>query len=848
MNDSIAFMHEILNVTPPSPDDKMLPSPVDVADFDGFFGSDFVESPEHKQHRAKTQTTNQTRKGGSIHSNIARLKALRNHSIGGTSNNKRCIVSSGAGQYKSTVRAKGKENLVPKQKNEVQRGNVINYLSVEPKRAELSKGAKPQQPRLPIKPSRFMIKSPESKQKTKSTKSPPNARSIANIVKRRKNRSQFHSIATLSKSAIVVQRFARTYLAKSTLEMMKKITEVMSGIVSLQGLVRRWLVVNRSLKHKSAVKVQSLVRGHVCRKVMIRNTAATVIQCIYRSYSMSQVYISFRRGLISFQGVVRRRRAHSRALQLKNHSAGIIQFAVRAHLMRVSYLAFHRNLIQCQSVARRTIESKKVFKLRLDIIYGSASELSGTYHAAATQIQGIIRINSAKMSYQADLGKLVLCQSSVRRMFAMKEATELKIKTQIEIVLKMREDLRLASTIIQKAYRGYAARIDFTVLIKVVITCQSVVRKKLAMNLLDSILCERRAILNSAAESIQSLVRRHFAVKRAAATLIQATIRRHFAEMHFMLQSSAALKIQSLYRVYAKKMEEVSAATFQTLVLQAALRRRFAKMNYTLQSAAAAKIQSCYWANANKMKEVRVKRNNAATKIQSIVRYLQAFKFVLEIIETTKRRARYQANERVVVTLQACFRGQVVRKIVEYETYFATLIQSAFRRWQATSTLNNQKKWKHAIVKLQSQIRGRLVRCDMDYLNSCAVIIQAAFRSSRSTPCDWHSATVIQSQWRRHSCQVDFVIALLDIVTAQSIVRRWLAMKKLKVLDITDVSNDLLYNSLELSPGEKMSLKEAQTLSLEGVTVQLFESSFEVEVNQLKEEIAKAEEATLQFW
>jgi hypothetical protein len=355
------------------------------------------------------------------------------------------------------------------------------------------------------------------------------------------------------------------------------------------------------------------------------------------------------------------------------------------------------------------------------------------------------------------------------------------------------------------------------------------------MNQMDSILRERRAILNSAATSIQALVRRQLAVKKgaaliaskqqtlAAAILIQASLRRRFAKMHYMLKFAAVSKIQTCYRVSAQKMKEASAATsIQTLVrrhfevkcaaailIQAAARGHFAKMNYTLQSVAASKIQSCYRANARKMIEVRIIRNNAATKIQSVVR------------------------------------GNVVRKILEYETYFVTLIQSVFRRWQATSTLNTLR---NVIVKLQSRMRGRIVRCDTAYLHGCAVVIQAAFRNSRSKHHDWYSAIVIQSQWRRYSCQADFAMALIDIVTIQSIVRRWLAMKKLKVLNITDVSNDLLYNSLELTPGEKKSLKEARTLSLEGVSVQLFESSFEVEVNELKEAIAKAEEVTLQFW
>jgi hypothetical protein len=969
--DSIAHMHDILNITPPSWEDA---SPTNVADFDVFFGGELDDSPAPKQIKQRLHTgmehqkmgsrqhlaiseTNQNangafrvqtnaRKGGSIHGSITRLKALRNLSIRVKNKHKQIAIS-------SKTCGEGKENINPNPSKRLIPRGMVPAGSIG-KRPILSTKASNLQPSsLIIKPSKSSTKSPlVSKPKEKTTKSPPNARSIANIVKRSKNKFQLQSIAKLSKSAVLIQTVARGYLAKLLVNRQKKVMQAYDGIVLFQKMARRWIVRKGALKHGASIKIQKSYRGYISRTLQERNAAATTLQSIYRSHAACKMYTSFRHDVIVCQSAARRmieaKKVHKlrlavlfAALQVRNAAAKTIQFVYRGFFARVSYLSFLSNLIVCQSMTRKMISVRRVHRLRLEKFYDKASELHTIYSSAATTIQTAFRACSTRMSYRAAMKNLVICQGAARRMIAMKVANKLKLILQIKAASELQTVIRVAASKIQTVYRGYMARTDFVLLIEDVIMCQSFARMRIAMKNVDSVRREIRVADAKAATTIQCFLRRRAAVKFVvkmiaerkqkalddSAAIIQTAFRASIVRKHMhkvVICQSVARRMLVL-----REMDMHQRMSQAATMIQSTCRGFLARAEYVLikedvhrlflQTGAAIKIQTCFRNSVQRIREVRMIQNNAAIRIQSLARYVIAVKVVLYMIETSTLRRQHEAAtklqarvrgikvrsfvhslqhgievqpndfystvariesennecfERAIVKLQACFRGSIARTILGYEHYFATVIQSEFRRIQAVAKIeiDLQNRWDGAIVRLQSRLRGQLIREDMEYLHYCAVQIQSLFRRWKEPhPKKLHlvvqlqaiwrgkmarrrnekrqvAATAIQTHWRSHLCQSDFAITLLDIITVQSLIRRWLVMKSLRALNFTNMSNDILYSSLELSSQGDISFDTARMDALEAVQVQLFESSFDVEVNQLKREIAEAERVTHELW
>ncbi|CAJ1955091.1 unnamed protein product [Cylindrotheca closterium] len=109
------------------------------------------------------------------------------------------------------------------------------------------------------------------------------------------------------------------------------------------------------------------------------------------------------------------------------------------------------------------------------------------------------------------------------------------------------------------------------------------------------------------------------------------------------------------------------------------------------------------------------------------------------------------------IEIQRVMRGYMSTMKVYEDIYKITVIQSYVRMKQAVDTAS----WKMAhIVQLQSVFRGFLVRRRQEYQQICAIAIQA--------------------NWRRFYHRLNYQFDLLDIIIAQSVLRKTMAKKKVE--------------------------------------------------------------------
>jgi hypothetical protein len=157
------------------------------------------------------------------------------------------------------------------------------------------------------------------------------------------------------------------------------------------------------------------------------------------------------------------------------------------------------------------------------------------------------------------------------------------------------------------------------------------------------------------------------------------------------------------------------------------------------------------------------------------------------------------------VEIQRCVRGFLATLEVYEEIYQITIVQSVVRRRQAIDLATDRMVF---IIQLQSLARGFLRRIKVNELHTAATVLQKNWRGSYQrlsfeldlldiviaqttvrrvlaqktvSQMRWErndqSATKIQKFWRSRSLRLSYQMDLFDIVIAQSAVRRMIARK-----------------------------------------------------------------------
>ena len=163
--------------------------------------------------------------------------------------------------------------------------------------------------------------------------------------------------------------------------------------------------------------------------------------------------------------------------------------------------------------------------------------------------------------------------------------------------------------------------------------------------------------------------------------------------------------------------------------------------------------------------------------------------------------------------IQRCFRGWLARDTLEVDDFAATTIQRVYRGWWTRETMEVDK---FCATEIQRIARGHLCRMNYIYDLYCITVaqsvcrrflafnksairlanvlyIQAIYRGYRVRSelsqyvvegQEEVAATLIQTQWRSYDAQMNYINTLADILIVQSVVRRWLTLRRHEVKNL----------------------------------------------------------------
>lgn len=206
----------------------------------------------------------------------------------------------------------------------------------------------------------------------------------------------------------------------------------------------------------------------------------------------------------------------------------------------------------------------------------------------------------------------------------------------------------------------------------------------------------------------------------------------------FRLLSKAAIPIQSMVRRYLAQREAVDRM-WALIEIQSYFRRWKCEAFKLAHTYSATRIQAAFrgWHDRDTLED----HHFCATQIQKVIRGYLVFSFVHEILKR-------------IPLVQAQVRGFIARRVAGDRMYAIILIQAVVRSHLSRVYVMKMR----AATEIQRIARGMLARGE-------AVQRRA-------------SATVIQAAWRSFSTRLTFQLDFVDIITVQSVVRRWLACKR----------------------------------------------------------------------
>ena len=292
------------------------------------------------------------------------------------------------------------------------------------------------------------------------------------------------------------------------------------------------------------------------------------------------------------------------------------------------------------------------------------------------------------------------------------------------------------------------------------------------------------------------------------------------------------LSFQSLYRGKQAKVH-FKAIKAAVVSIQAAYRGKKKRQLYRLYAATATRIQSQWRCFATRVKFFVFLAD--VVMVQSIVRRHQAGKFAamkLTLILRLQKLARKWIASRYVsilrfkkaketyasAAIQAIYRARCARQSFQTKRCCAIILQKAFRR---TIARGKFKSIKSRVIVVQSFARQRLAVIQFAKRKASVLVVQLAVRRmiakgivrhlqtqnlalllqrhsrgflERKAMRYFHTrATVIQSAFRTHYRRLCYEMDLMDLVLAQSVVRRWLVGKSLVMKALAAVKIQKLF-------------------------------------------------------
>ncbi|XP_074655688.1 uncharacterized protein LOC141909201 [Tubulanus polymorphus] len=586
----------------------------------------------------------------------------------------------------------------------------------------------------------------------------------------------------------VIQKHVRLFLTRRKRLIKEKKTR---AVVILQAYVRRFLSQRRvAREHRAATIIQSAFRTYRCRsryvgilravrtiqrkfratKLMLnarsefvgKRTVAVVIQRNIRRYLLAKRNHRESEAALTIQSAWRMCVCRRRYQRLKS-SARFVQTFYRGRLAtlrdRYSYLQRRGAAVYIQRAFRSYLGYKNRIRIRAAVAIQSwwRGELVRLEVARMTVATGIIRER-----YRGH----VLTKLCRMRFLQLRIASTV-IQTAYRTSRQRREYQRLRASVIriQASWRGYRERERYR---RVTRACRLIQSRFRVYRTMSRQRDEFRRV-RSAAVVVQKnlramLYRRRYSRMVRAAVAIQTSFRAYVHRRRFLSLRCAASIAQSVYRRgrLAKRTREEfarmksAAVSIQSYVRMVNDRRRFvttkravltvetAYIAYRLRiqrSEAASTIQKFYrsYKLGSAVREMYLRRKESACIIQQVFRSFlrkkqerreRAATTIQSYFRMTRCRLRFLEQKRAAVVLQSFYRTYARRNEYRRLLRATRIIQSRYRHFKlAQSTRREFVRVKSAAVVVQTLVRMRLAQRQFALWRQSAVLIQRSFRA-----------------------------------------------------------------------------------------------------------------------
>ena len=510
-----------------------------------------------------------------------------------------------------------------------------------------------------------------------------------------------------------------------------------NGILVLQRAARCYLVKRRTreevqLWHHSAVLIQSHARGHFWkRNYAMQRTAAIFLQSWWRSVKLLVSYRAMVTSIVQIEALVRGHQARERIREEKtledtiknllNFGKAVNQETATAAILLQKHWRAYKEV--------RAFHQKQYLVKMLAAHYRGKKARSQQRHFGqnAIKIQSLIRRHLAKAGRIEAVLTVVQLQGWWR---AYNTASKYQSK-------------RLNATKIQAWTRGQFSKRKVKEEVLFQATMSSLMKESLS----------QRETTNAASLCIQSQWRSYrsrsqFAQAKEQIVALQTLARGFLARLCRQRQLRHIVTIQALTRqkMQSKQYENLKRGV---KLLQATVRSKRLKNEYGDLKSKVTLVQALVRGWSTRQHQSNISRHIVV--IQSCWRGFED-------------RTRYQRFICGLVLFQGLCRQSVARCEFAHKRKAALEIQRGSRCWLAKKQLSRLKHRRaraqeEGALALQSLYRSHIVRKQIRRLHE--------------------NASIIQRKWHAFLTMLEFRMCLFDIVTVQSVARRWLGKRKI---------------------------------------------------------------------
>jgi abnormal spindle-like microcephaly-associated protein len=633
---------------------------------------------------------------------------------------------------------------------------------------------------------------------------------------------------TRSQAAITLQTFLRGVHARIQLQVLQRVESRRQLLAQEELEVHEWacLTIQTAyrarqdqqlymIQREAAVSIQSAFRGHL--NALVQESAALMIQIMwtrhleqkqnamllfaYDSYAATEIQRIWRRtsaqvkfldclvSAIVIQGFSRKAAA-SRRYRNQRDCAILVQSVVRRSQVQQGQLAANQSAVVIQTFSRKAAASQRYRNQReCAIVVQSVVRRSQVQHRqlavnqSAVVIQKMIRGHVTAVCFQDMRVHAVTIQSFTRKVKAARICLE---RATVAALVKQEEQelLSFSSIQIQRAWRGFTSRSQYTVTRHAATTIQAEFRSSKARSTynltLDNVI-RLQSFLRG------SLFRQNLFILAYSAGELQRAWRgnqgrlmkaRMQAQVEQRKQSRAATLIVNGFRKLCKERRSIEdtrkriAATtliqtswrcydgrhhfmehlISSIVLQCEIRRSMAAHKYTTQKNSALSIQRVI--RGHSARKTGTLQVGAAIEIQSFLRmrnHVQVYQAKTQAAQLIQKMVRNKAMHTAQahcssIMIQMMCRGYIVRQLFSRQVEAAICMQTMCRIVMAKQVLEMRQHAAQKVqdaqllhsqclsaTRIQRQARGLLARQNWDLQLAGTVRLQATLRSWKAS-------------------------------------------------------------------------------------------------------------------